>query len=123
MSWMFESINIISNKAIVELTQSLRDYDVNSVIATEIIYISEESLKNSGDLQDKYATFLDKSVTKYIFQFSKKSFDNKNTVKIYHEISVLLKKLKNSGCDADVFETDELVCVAAIVGPVNIDNL
>jgi len=119
---MFEQINILTTKAMSTLTQTLDDYDVKCAISTEIIAITEKSLINADDiLISKYKPYVGKCVAKYIFQFRKRDFDNKNTVKIYHEIEVLFKKLKNSGCDASISESEDLIGIAAIACAVDIN--
>lgn len=116
---MFEQINVFTNNAIFELVQSLKDYDVDIGIGIGFVYVNTNNLPK--DKINLYSKLIGKQVARYEFTFRKDSFDNNSTLKIYHELNVLLKKLKSNGCDAEVSEDDKLIIIFAI--PVNIDNL
>jgi hypothetical protein len=116
---MFERLNIFSNKTIFDLVQSLKDYDVDFSINMNLVQVSSTNIPKDKIIL--YSKLVDRQVAKYEFSFRKESFDNNSTIKIYHELNVLLKKLKSIGCDAEISENDKLIIVLAI--PVDVDNL
>ncbi len=116
---MFEKLNIFTSKAMFELVQTLKDYDVDINVMISLIHVSRENIPK--DKFSQYSNLIGNQIAKYDFNFKKDSFDNNNTIKIYHELNVLFKKLKSIGCDVEITETDKLIIVSSI--PVNVDDL
>ncbi len=116
---MFEQVNVFTAKGILELIQTLKDYDVDLGVGMGFVTITPAHIPENK--KNLYSKLIDKQVARYEFTFKKDSFDNNSTIKVYHELNVLLKKLKSIGCDSEISENDKLITIFAI--PVNIDNL
>ncbi len=112
---MTESVNIFTNCIIQELTQSLLDYDVQLDIRISIITVNDEHIK----LSKHFENLIGKQIGKYKIIIKKKSFNNNDTIKIYHEINMLEKKFRSMGCFVYTKEMEEDIILFSFAIEVN----
>ena|ERR1035437_3966050 len=118
---MMESALILKISSIDDIFQVLTDLDVEYGINFNMFEINDKMQHNGIKLSDMnteqskvWLSHFNKTVINYRFLLKKSSFNKLNTIIVYNEIHIIVKKLKSIGCIVDLGENSESIIIAVI---------